>query len=104
MVLLDVGYHVVHVQYRLRDCDIDFSIAWENDYSIDRDIVAKHEFPQCFNMPVILPNGIPQLMRLGKSVALVSSVRQILFPKLSITAAIYLPVDIFCLQHKNAVA
>ena len=41
-------------------------------------------------------------MLLGKAVALVSSVRQILFPELSITAAINLPVDILGLQNKNA--
>ena len=53
-------------------------------------------------MPFILPYGIPQLMLLGKAVALVSSVRQMLFPELSITAAINLPVDILGLQNKNA--
>ena len=43
-------------------------------------------------------------MFLGKAEALVSGVRQLLFPELSITAAIYLPVNIFGLQHKNTVA
>lgn len=43
-------------------------------------------------------------MLLGKAVALVAGVWQILLPELSITAAINLPVDILGLQHKNAVA
>ena len=55
-------------------------------------------------MPVILPNGISQLMLLGETVALVAGIRQILLPELCITAAIDFAVDILGLQYKHAVA
>ena len=54
-------------------------------------------------MPVILPNGVPQLMLLCEAIALVASVRQILFPELGIAAGIYLAVNILGLQHKYSI-
>ena len=102
--MLNIWHHVVHIQDRLLGGHIDVCIAEENDNSIDGNISAKYKPPQRLDMTIILLDGIPQLMLLGKSVALIAGVRQILLPELSITAAINLPVDIFCLQHKDAVA
>lgn len=73
--------------------DIYLRIAWENDNPIDGDIVTEYELPQRLDVPVILPYRISQLMLLGKTVSLVTSIRQILLPEFSITAAINLPVD-----------
>ena len=103
-VLLDVWHHVVHIQDRLLCRHIDVGITWENDNPIDGDIIPKYKPSQSLDMPVILPNGITQLMLLCKAVALVSGIRQILLPELGITAAIDLSVNILGLQHKYAVA
>ena len=55
-------------------------------------------------MPVILPDGIPQLMFLCKTVTLVSGIRQILLPEFGITATIDLSMNTLGLQNKYAVA
>ena len=91
--MLDVWHHIVHIQDRVLRSDIYLRIAWENDNPIDGDIVTKHELPYRLDVPVILPYRISQLMLLGKAVALVAGVWQILLPEFSITAAINLPVD-----------
>lgn len=102
--MLDVWHHVIHIQDRLLSSDIYLRIAWKNDNPIDGDIVTEYEFPQRLDVSVILPEGVPQLMFLGKTVSLVTSIRQILLPELCISATIYLPVDIFGLYHENTVA
>ena len=102
--MLDVWHHVIHIQDRLLSSDIYLRIAWENDNPIDGDIVTEYELPQRLDVPVILPEGVPQLMFQGKTVSLVTSIRQILLPELCISATIYLPVDIFGLYHENTVA
>lgn len=102
--MLDVWHHIVHIQDRVLRSDIYLRIAWENDNPIDGDIVTEYELPQRLDVPVILPEGVPQLMFQGKTVSLVTSIRQILLPELCISATIYLPVDIFGLYHENTVA
>ena len=55
-------------------------------------------------MTVILPDWIPQLMFFGEAEALVSDIRQILLPELSVSASIDLPMNILGFQYKYTIA
>ena len=103
-VLLDVRDDLPHLQDWLIGRHIEVGLIGENHDSVDGNIVVEYKPSQGFDMTGILPQGVPQLMLLGRSIAFVSPIWEILLPELSITAAIDFSVYILCLYHEDTVA
>ncbi len=91
------------MQYRVLCRNHQVGIVRKDDNSINGDLVAENKPQKRLYVAFVLPDGISQLMFLGKAEAFIAYVRQVLFPEFGITASIHSPVNILRLQHKHAI-
>ncbi len=90
------------MQDRIFCCNKQLRLIGKSHNRINRNIIIEHELTENLDMTVILPDRVPEGILLSITMTPVSPVRQILHPKLSVSAAVNLSVNILRLNHENA--